>query len=158
MKNNYLKFDLIDLQAQHISVATDIIVNSHANNNKIHPNYQRNEIQNILLQSLAPNNKSTFIVARVDTEIVGVGGFEKTRFASDTWVLYLLAVDKKYRNQGIGTALIKKRIAMIEQNNHNGRILVSTKHPERFKKLDFKIIDEDIVNNTTLLMKRFKQI
>lgn len=151
------KFELIDLQAQYVFAAANIIVESHTKNNKTHPNYQRDEIQNILLDSLAPNSKSSFIIAIIDDEVVGVGGYEKVRFASDTWVLFLLAVDEKHRNQGIGTALIKKRIAIIERNNHYGRILVSTKHPKRFEKLGFITIDIDTVNNTTLMLKRINE-
>jgi GNAT superfamily N-acetyltransferase len=45
-----------------------------------------------------------------DGTLIGVGGIKAADWASDTHILYLMAVDKDHRGKGVGTDLESKRL------------------------------------------------
>jgi hypothetical protein len=78
----------------------------------------------------------------VDGVLIGVGGIKAADWASDTHILYMMAVDINHRGKGIGTDLEAIRIKWILDNFNRGRCLVSTKHKKRFERWDFKTVSE----------------
>lgn len=74
--------------------------------------------------------------------LVGVGGIKATDWASNTHVLFLAAVEKAYRGQGIGTALEDARLEWLKSNHNHGRCMVSTRHEKRFARRGFKIMSK----------------
>lgn len=74
--------------------------------------------------------------------LVGVGGIKATDWASNTHVLFLAAVEKNFRGQGIGTALEDARLDWLKSNFAHGRCLVSTRHEKRFSCRDFKTLSK----------------
>lgn len=77
-----------------------------------------------------------------DVGLVGVGGIKAADWASNTHVLFLAAVEKAYRGQGIGTALENARLEWLKAHYDQGRCLVSTRHEKRFSRRDFKTISK----------------
>lgn len=77
-----------------------------------------------------------------DIGLVGVGGIKATDWASNTHVLFLAAVEKVYRGQGIGTALEDARLEWLKDHYDQGRCLVSTRHEKRFSRRGFKTISK----------------
>jgi GNAT superfamily N-acetyltransferase len=69
--------------------------------------------------------------------MVGVGGLKSADWASSTHILYLSAVEPAYRGLGIGRALVAARIEWIMDRNREGRILVSTTRPKRYRHFGF---------------------
>jgi GNAT superfamily N-acetyltransferase len=88
-----------------------------------------------------------------DETLIGVGGIKAADWASDTHILYMMAVDKNHRGKGVGTDLESIRIQWVRDNFPNGRCLVSTKHKKRFERWDFKTVSE--VNNRHLMILEF---
>jgi GNAT superfamily N-acetyltransferase len=74
--------------------------------------------------------------------LIGVGGIKAADWASDTHILYLMAVDKAHRGQGVGTDLETIRIQWVRDHFSHGRCLVSTKHEKRFERRGFKTVSE----------------
>lgn len=96
-----------------------------------------------------------FIVAvKEDGEIIGVAGWGRLEFASRTWGLFLSSVNREYRGQGVGTALVRERLRLIEEQARKGRVLVSTKHRKRFEKLGFRMVDYDKELSLYLMLKK----
>jgi len=85
--------------------------------------------------------------------LIGVGGIKAADWASDTHILYMMAVDKDHRSKGVGTDLESIRIQWVRDNFPRGRCLVSTKHKKRFERWDFKTVSE--VNNRHLMVLEF---
>ena len=86
---------------------------------------------------------SQFFGAFIDEiGLVGVGGIKATDWASNTHVLFLAAVEKAYRGQGIGTALENARLQWLKSNYDHGRCLVSTRHEKRFSRRGFKTMSK----------------
>lgn len=96
-----------------------------------------------------------FFIAECEGEIVGAGGIKALDWASDTHVLYLSAVDPKFRSRGIGKSLVRARLAWLAGNFKSGRVLVSTQKIERFKSLDFKQVSEESHDGRTIMLKEF---
>ncbi|MBU0500225.1 MAG: GNAT family N-acetyltransferase [Gammaproteobacteria bacterium] len=94
-----------------------------------------------------------FFVAQREGRLLGVAGIKGADWASDTHILYLSAVAKEFRNQGIGRALVQTRLDWLLANNSRGRILVSTVKPRRFKKLGFRVIDGSRQEGRWLMMR-----
>lgn len=88
-----------------------------------------------------------------DGSLLGVGGIKAADWASDTHILYMMAVAKDHRGKGVGTDLENIRIRWVRDNFPGGRCLVSTKHKKRFERWDFKIVSE--VNNRYLMILEF---
>lgn len=96
-----------------------------------------------------------FIVAvKEDGKIIGVAGWGKLEFASRTWGLFLSSVNREYRGRGVGTALVRERLRLIEEEARKGRVLVSTKHRKRFEKLGFRTVDYDKELSLHLMLKK----
>ncbi|MGZ8927652.1 MAG: GNAT family N-acetyltransferase [Methylobacter sp.] len=86
--------------------------------------------------------------------LIGVGGIKAADWASDTHILYLMAVEKAHRGQGVGTGLEKARIEWVLNNFNHGRCLVSTKHKKRFVRWGFKEVSE--IDDRYLMFLEFK--
>lgn len=85
--------------------------------------------------------------------LVGIGGVKATDWASNTHVLFLAAVEKAYRGQGIGTALEDARLEWLKTNFDHGRCLVSTRHEKRFARRHFKTLSK--LDERHLMMLEF---
>ena len=88
-----------------------------------------------------------------DGTLIGVGGIKAADWASDTHILYMMAVDKDHRGKGVGSDLERVRIQWVRGLFPHGRCLVSTKHKKRFERWDFKVVSE--VNNRFLMVLEF---
>jgi len=100
-----------------------------------------------------PFYRKFFAAYDLDGNLIGVGGLKAADWASDTHILYMMAVEKNHRGQGVGSDLEKARIQWVRDNFPSGRCLVSTKHKKRFERWDFKIVSE--VNDRYLMMLEF---
>lgn len=78
----------------------------------------------------------------IDGTLIGIGGIKAAEWASDTHILYLMAVDIERRGQGVGSDLEMIRIQWMRENFLRGRCLVSTKHKKRFERWGFKSLSE----------------
>ena len=58
------------------------------------------------IQAIAPPFYRQFFIARLDGELVGVGGVKAADWASNTHVLYLSAVAEHARGRGMARALV----------------------------------------------------
>jgi len=128
-----------------------------------------------LLLSNCPNESDRYEKIRLETEIVavdtlpfyrkffgaydlddvliGVGGIKAADWASDTHILYMMAVDERHRGKGVGSALERTRIEWVRSNFSKGRCLVSTKHRKRFERWDFVSVSE--INHRHLMILEF---
>ena len=82
-----------------------------------------------------------------------MGGIKAADWASDTHILYSMAVDELHRGKGVGSGLEAARIQWMRYNFAHGRCLVSTKHKKRFERWDFAIVSE--INNRYLMVLEF---
>ncbi len=101
-----------------------------------------------------PFYRKFFGAYHADGTLIAVGGVKAADWASDTHILYMMAVDKDHRGKGIGSDLEKARIQWVRDNFSNGRCLVSTKHKKRFERWDFKVVSE--VNDRYLMILEFQ--
>lgn len=106
-----------------------------------------------LITSEYPFYKRFFGAKFDDGSLIAVGGIKAADWASDTHILYMMAVEQSYRGQGIGAALEKARLDWLKFNFDHGRCLVSTKHYKRFERLGFKSVSE--LENRHLMMLEF---
>jgi GNAT superfamily N-acetyltransferase len=128
-----------------------------------------------LLSSNCPSESDRYEKSRLETEIVaiealpfyrkffgaydpdgvliGVGGVKAADWASDTHILYMMAVDEQHRGKGVGSALECARIDWVRSNFSGGRCLVSTKHRKRFERWDFVTVSE--INHRNLMILEF---
>lgn len=90
----------------------------------------------------APFYRQFFAAYDNDNVLIGVGGIKSADWASDTHILYLMAVDQAHRGIGVGSALEKARLKWLRQNFKHGRCLVSTRHKKRFVRWDFACVSE----------------
>jgi GNAT superfamily N-acetyltransferase len=100
-----------------------------------------------------PFYRKFFGAYAADGTLIGVGGIKAADWASDIHILYLMAVDKAHRGQGMGTDLEKARIEWILNNFNHGRCLVSTKHKKRFVRWGFKGVSE--IDDRYLMLLEF---
>ena len=96
-----------------------------------------------------------FFIARLDGEVVGVGGIKAADWASETHILYLSAVAEHARGQGVALALVEYRMAWAKANFEHGRLLVSTARPRRFARLDFTPVGEREAAGRRLMIHEF---
>lgn len=86
-----------------------------------------------------------FWVATKDSEIVGIIGVIKEWFSAKTYAVFYLCVDKKYRSQGIGKALLKHAIEYVQVDclsGENGQIILASKHKNYYERLGFDRLGE----------------
>jgi GNAT superfamily N-acetyltransferase len=88
-----------------------------------------------------------------DGTLIGVGGLKAADWASDTHILYMMAVEKEHRGQGVGSDLERIRIEWLRSKFTHGRCLVSTRHKKRFERWDFKAVSE--INHRYLMLLEF---
>jgi GNAT superfamily N-acetyltransferase len=98
-----------------------------------------------------------FFIARLDGEVVGVGGIKAADWASNTHVLYLSAVAEPARGRGIARALVQARIDWARARFGSGTLLVSTRHRKRFVQFGFKPFGETEEHGRTLMMLNLAQ-
>jgi GNAT superfamily N-acetyltransferase len=110
-------------------------------------------ITEIAVVDTLPFYKTFFGAYDFDNTLIGVGGIKAADWASDTHILYMMAVDETHRGKGVGSHLEIARIQWMRDNFSHGRCLVSTKHKKRFERLDFSIVSE--VNNRYLMILEF---
>lgn len=89
-----------------------------------------------------PFYRRFFAAYDANDKLLGVGGIKAADWASDTHILYMMAVDQQYRGQGIGSDLEKARLLWVRENFSHGRCLVSTRHKKRFMRWGFASISE----------------
>ena len=75
-------------------------------------------------------------------------------FASRTWGLFLSSVNREYRGQGVGTALVREHLRRIGEQTQQSRVLVSTRYRKRFEKLRFRSVDYDGEPSLHLMLKK----
>lgn len=73
-----------------------------------------------ILESELKNTLSKYIVAKIETEIVGFAGVIDT---VDQFEITNIVVKKKFRNNGIGNALLIELIKLAKTNNKDKIIL-----------------------------------
>ncbi|MEY4211265.1 MAG: hypothetical protein RLZ92_1646 [Pseudomonadota bacterium] len=100
-----------------------------------------------------PFYKKFFAAYDLEGQLIGAGGIKAADWASDTHILYMMAVDVAHRGQGVGSGLEAARIQWMRDHFTHGRCLVSTKHRKRFERWDFKIVNE--LNNRYLMILEF---
>lgn len=106
--------------------------------------------------ALAPNLfYRKFFVAYHGDEVVGVGGVKSADWASNTHILYLSAVAKAARGQGVAKALVQARIEWVRTHFVAGCILVSTRHRKRFSAHGFRPFREDETHQRALMVLDF---
>jgi len=110
-------------------------------------------VTEICAVDLQPFYRKFFGAYDFDGTLIGVGGIKAADWASDTHILYMMAVDKDHRGKGVGSDLESIRIQWMRDNFPSGRCLVSTKHKKRFERWDFKTVSE--VNGRHLMILEF---
>lgn len=116
--------------------------------------YDERRIRSALEPASDPFYRKFFVAYR-GGEVVGAGGVKAADWASATHILYLSAVAKAARGQGIAKALIQARMAWVLANFGSGRILVSSTHKKRFIAYGFRPFSEDKADGRTLLVHEF---
>ena len=82
----------------------------------------------------------TYLVAELDGEVVGVGGYAMARFGGATWELLLAATKPELQGRGIGHQLLLARWEAIRAEaspQGGGVVVVSTKNLQRFLRYAF---------------------
>lgn len=110
-------------------------------------------ITDVCIVDTLPFYKKFFGAYNADNTLIGIGGIKAADWASDTHILYMVAVEKAHRGKGVGSSLETARIQWMQENFTHGRCIVSTKHKKRFERWDFKIVSE--VNNRYLMILEF---
>lgn len=88
-----------------------------------------------------------------DENLIGIGGIKSADWASDTHILFMMAVAKDQRGKGVGSDLERARIQWVRDKFSHGRCMVSTKHKKRFERWGFKVASE--VNHRYLMILEF---
>lgn len=105
--------------------------------------YEQNRlVTELSVVDAMPFYRKFFGAYDLNGKLIGVGGIKAADWASDTHILYMMAVDKEHRGKGVGTDLEKARIQWVQGRFKHGRCLVSTKHKKRFVRWDFKVVSE----------------
>ena len=86
--------------------------------------------------------KPTYIVVEDKKEILAFGGFIPSWVDNMVFNIFWVNTNPKYKNQGVGSKLIKDLINRIKKtrNIKAKMILISTKIPSFYKKFGFKKI------------------
>ncbi len=94
----------------------------------------------------------TFILARDDGKIVGVGGAEAYQFAA---LIRSVAIVPEYRSQGIGRRIVRQLLDRLASRGVREFYLLTTTAEEYFRKRGFKTIDRDEVHPQLLSSHEF---
>jgi amino-acid N-acetyltransferase len=95
----------------------------------------------------------TFLVARDDDKVVGVGGAEAYQFAA---LIRSIAVVPDYRSHGIGRRLVRQLLDRLASRGLREFYLLTTTAEEYFRKRGFKPIDRDEVHPQLLSSREFQ--
>jgi predicted N-acetyltransferase YhbS len=126
------ELDWSDLE--RVGAARVLVVAAFENSNR----YGEERVAREICESTGPFYRKFFVATR-DGQVLGVAGIKGADWASNTHILYLLAVAKESRRQGIARALVRARLDWLLASFPSGRILVSTAKPRRFRGLGFRI-------------------
>jgi len=99
--------------------------------------------------------KPTYIIAEDKNEIITFGGFIPSWIDNMVFNIFWVNTNPKYKNQGVGSELIKNLINRIKQtkNIKVKMILLSTKIPRFYKKFGFKKVISKYDGDYTLMSK-----
>lgn len=148
---NKLRIDTLDVTSPHlVEECVTLLFNAFAKPER----YSLQRLSDELQADQTPFYRKFFIAVSAG-KIVGFGGVKAADWASNTHLLYLSAVSSKYRQQGIGRALIKARVEWIEKNFASGLILVSSTKDKRFRDFGFVRIPKSNRAEHQLMIKRF---
>ena len=100
-----------------------------------------------------PFYKKFFGAYDLEGRLIAAGGIKAADWASDTHILYMMAVEVEHRGKGVGSSLEAARIQWMRDHFAHGRCLVSTKHKKRFERWDFEIVSE--INDRYLMLLEF---
>ena len=146
-----IRIDTLDPgSASLLETCVTLIVNAFANPERYGPERVRRE-----LREEDPVFYRRFFIAMEAGEVIAVGGVKAADWASRTHILYLSAVAPERRGKGIGRALIKARVAWLEETFKSGRILVSAGKTRRFRDLGFSEVRNSGIDGKHLLIRRF---
>ena len=141
----------LENSAQVLSAAIELLHNNCPSESE---RYEKNRlIEEIYLIDERPFYKNFFGAYHLDGSLIGVGGVKAADWASDTHILYMMAVELEHRGIGVGSALESIRIQWVRDNFPHGRCLVSTRHKKRFERWSFKAVSE--INNRFLMILEF---
>lgn len=96
-----------------------------------------------------------FVLVWHDGRLAGAGGIKSADWSSDTHILYLSAVDAEARGRGIGRALVGARLDWIRERHAQGRVLVSTAKPKRYRDFGFRELGGRSKAPTSLMLLEF---
>lgn len=131
--------------------ASRAVIISAFNNSQRYPAQRISEE----LQPATPPQYRQFIVVWHEGRLVGAGGIKSADWASNSHILYLSAVESRLRGRGIGRALVRARLDWIFERHNNGRILVSTLKPKRYRDMGFREISRKASDAPSLLLLEF---
>lgn len=116
--------------------------------------YGKNRLEvELMANDCLPFYKKFFGAYDSEGVLIGVGGIKAADWASDTHLLYMMAVAERHRGKGVGSALERARIEWVTGKFPQGRCLVSTKHRKRFERWNFVSVSE--INNRHLMLLEF---
>lgn len=118
------------------------------------PRYSAARIASELRPARPPLQRQFFVAYR-NGELVGAGGLKSADWASDTYLLYLSAVEEPSRGHGIGRALIRARLDWIMGQSPHGRVLVSTAKPRRYRDHGFRPINRERLGDKQLMLLEY---
>lgn len=145
-----MDLQISELQAgdnEAVSAAAHVLANAFNEPGR----YSLERIQSVITPAEPPFYRR-FFIARLEGELVGVGGIKAADWASNTHVLYLSAVTEPARGRGIARALVQARIDWAREQFGSGTLLVSTRHRKRFAQFGFKPFGETEEHGRTLMM------
>ncbi|MEY2667206.1 MAG: hypothetical protein RLZZ384_1377 [Pseudomonadota bacterium] len=141
----------IDTTSLAITDAVNLLCSNCPNE---HERYEKERVfSEVGIIDTPPFYKVFFGAYHSDGKLIGVGGIKSADWASDTFILYMMAVAEEHRSKGVGSSLESARIQWMRDKFPHGRCLVSTKHKKRFERWDFKIVSE--VNSRYLMILEF---
>lgn len=135
---------------QAIAQAKDVILAVFANDGR----YPAERIAAELKPARPPLLRQFFVAYR-HGRLVGTGGVKSADWASDTYLLYLSAVEAESRGRGIGRTLIRTRLEWIQCQAPHGRILVSTAKPKRYRDHGFRPVSRERLGDKHLMLLEY---
>ena len=77
--------------------------------------------------------KPTFIVAKIDGDIVGAAAFSEEIFTVGTWGISWVSVHEKHRHHGIGKKLVESCLKHIESKVSDTVTVILATYPNKTK-------------------------
>jgi predicted N-acetyltransferase YhbS len=152
VKDRKISYELLNLtDSEQIIQAVEVLHVCFSGNER----YTVDRLVDELKPDRAPFYRQFFVASLKNTHhpsVVGVAGIKSAEWATETHILYLSAVHPEFRNQGIGRALVKARMAWLKSNFNQGRVIVSTSKQDRFKQLGFHVAASRSFNGKVLMM------